>query len=107
MCSYSNTKALLEELGFIVNVAESSKYLVNKIRYGEKYDIIFSNNIYRDGTGLECLKKPKEIKGFSTPVVVHTITKNAKNYFVDEIGFDDYIEKSITKNKLIPILEKI
>ena len=107
LCSYSNTKALLEELGFIVDVAESSKYLVNKIRYGEKYDIIFSNNIYRDGTGTECLKMLKEIKDFSTPVVVHTITKDAKNHFVNEIGFDGYIEKPVTKDKLIPILEKI
>ena len=107
LCSYSNTKALLEELGFIVDVAESSKYLVNKIRYGEKYDIIFSNNIYRDGTGSECLKKLKNVKGFSTPVIVHTITKDARNHFVNEIGFDDYIEKPVTKDNLIPILEKI
>lgn len=105
--SYSNTKAVLEELGFTVDIAESSNYLVNKIKYGEKYDIIFSNNIYRDGTGPECLKKLREIKGFSIPVVVHTITKDAKEYFVNEVGFDDYIVKPVTKDALVLILEKI
>lgn len=105
--SYSNTKAILENLGFTVDIAESSNYLVDKIKYGEKYDIIFSNNIYRDGTGPECLEKLKNVKGFSTPVIVHTITKDARNHFVNEIGFDDYIEKPVTKDNLIPILEKI
>lgn len=29
--SYSNTKAVLEELGFTVDIAESNKYLVKKL----------------------------------------------------------------------------
>ena len=105
--SYSNTKAVLEELGFTVDIAESNKYLVKKIEYGEKYDIIFGNNIYRDGTGPECLKIFREIKDFSIPVFFHTITKDARNCFVNDIVFDDYIEKPVTKDTLVPILEKI
>lgn len=104
--SFSNTKAVLEELGFTVDIAESSSYLIKKIEYGEKYNIIFSNNIYKDGTGPECLKRLKEIKGFSIPVIVHTITKDARKHFVSEIGFDDYIEKPITKESTLPVLEK-
>lgn len=104
--SFNNTKAVLEELGFTVDIAESSSYLIKKIEYGEKYDIIFSNNIYKDGTGPECLKRLKEIKGFSIPVIVHTITKDARKHFVSEIGFDDYIEKPITKESTLPVLEK-
>ena len=105
--SYSNTKAILEDLGFTVDIAENSNYLVDKIKYGEKYDIIFSNNIYRDGTGPECLKKLKKVKGFSTPVIVHTITKDARNHFINGVGFDDYIEKPVTKENLVPVLEKV
>lgn len=104
--SFNNTKAVLEELGFTVDIAESSSYLIKKIEYGEKYNIIFSNNIYKDGTGPECLKRLKEIKGFSIPVIVHTITKDARKHFVSEIGFDDYIEKPITKESTLPVLEK-
>ena len=105
--SCNNTKSILEDLGFDVDIAESSQYVVDKIKYGEKYDIIFSNNIYKDGTGVECLKKLKSINGFSIPVVVHTVTKNNQNYFVNDIGFDAYIEKPITKDKIIPIIEKL
>ena len=41
------------------------------------------------------------------PVVIHTITKNARYQFVDEIGFDDYIEKPVTKEKIKPVLKKL
>ena len=90
-----------------VTVSLSSAEVVKRIKNNEKYDIIFSNNIYRDGTGQECLAKLKEIEGFCTPVVIHTVTKNAKYHFVNEVGFDDYIEKPITQAKVLPILEKL
>ena len=105
--SYSNTKLILEDLGFDVDIAKTSQDVINKIKYGESYDIIFSNNIYGDGTGSECLKKLKEIKGFSIPVVIHTVTKDARNHFVNEVGFDAYIEKPVTKDNLVPILNKL
>lgn len=73
----------------------------------KKYDIIFSNNIYKDGTGSDCLKKLKEIKGFSTPVIIHTVEKDERDYFVNQIEFDDYIIKPITVESILPVLEKI
>lgn len=105
--SYNNTKKVLESLGFDVTVALSGKEIVRKIKDKEKYDIIFSNNIYQNGTGKECLKELKEIENFNIPVVVHTITQNARYKFVNKIGFDDYIEKPVTKEKIKPILEKL
>ena len=83
--SYKNTRRVLESLGFSVTIALTSNEVIKKIKDGEKYDIIFSNNIYRDGTGSECLKELKQIDGFNTPVVIHTITPNKKDYFVNEI----------------------
>ncbi len=105
--SYNNTKLILEDLGFDVDIANSSQDIINKIKYGESYDIIFTNNIYRDGTGLECFKKLKEIKDFSIPVVILTVDKGKHNYFVNNIGFDAYIEKPMIKEDVIPILEKL
>ena len=105
--SYIITKSVLETLGFEVSVALSSNELVHRIKNNEKYDIIFTNNIYTDGTGQKCLSLLKSIKGFNTPVVIHTLTKNAKYHFVNEIGFDSYIEKPVTQAKLLPILEKL
>ena len=83
--SYTNTKRVLESLGFDVTVALSGKEVVKRIKDGEKYDIIFSNNIYRNGTGQECLKELKQIEDFNTPVVIHTLTENKRDYFVNEI----------------------
>ena len=105
--SYDITKKVLENLGFEVTVSLSSAEVVKRIKNNEKYDIILSNNIYRDGTGQEYLTILKEIEGFCTPVVIHTVTKNAKYHFVNEVGFDDYIEKPMTQAKVLPILEKL
>ena len=85
--SYTNTKRVLESLGFDVTVALSGTEVVKRVKDGEKYDIIFSNNIYRNGTGQECLKELKQIEGFNTPVVIHTLTENKRDYFVNEIRF--------------------
>lgn len=105
--SYTITKNVLESLGFEVSVALSSDELVQKVKNNEKYDIIFTNNIYRDGTGQKCLSILKSIKDLNTPIVIHTVTKNAKYHFVNELGFDAYIEKPVTQAKLLPILEKL
>lgn len=105
--SYNNTKKVLESLGFDVTVALSGKEIVKRIRDKEKYDIIFSNNIYQNGTGEECLKELKKIENFNIPVVVHTITQNARDKFVNEIGFDDYIVKPVTKEKIKPVLKRL
>ena len=84
--SYTNTKRVLESLGFDVTVALSGTEVVKRVKDGENYDIIFSNN-YRNGTGQECLKELKQIEGFNTPVVIHTLTENKRDYFVNEIRF--------------------
>lgn len=105
--SYINTKTVLENLGFEVEVALSCAEVIKRISDGEKYDIIFSNNVYRDNRGSKCLAELKRIEGFNIPVVLHTISKNKRDYFINEIGFDEYIEKPITQEKIKPILEKI
>ena len=54
--SYTNTEKVLRSLGFSVEIVPTVNDIVEKIKYGEHYDIIFSNNIYQHGTGEECLK---------------------------------------------------
>ena len=83
--SYNNTKMVLESLGFDVTVALSGKEVVKRVKDGEKYDIIFTNNIYRNGTGQECLEELKQIEEFNIPVVIHTLTENRRDYFVNKI----------------------
>ena len=76
---------VLESLGFDVTVALSGKEVVKRVKDGEKYDIIFTNNIYRNGTGQECLEELKQIEAFNIPVVIHTLTANRRDYFVNKI----------------------
>jgi len=105
--SFNNTKKVLQSLGFTVDIEKRQDDLINRLSYGNDYDIIFTNNVYPDGSGPELLKELKSFEGFSTPVVIHTISKNQKEYFVDYLGFDGYIEKPVTPDDLKPILEEI
>lgn len=106
--SYINTERVLRSLGFSVDIVSNGNDIIEKMKYGEHYDIIFSNNIYRYGpTGPECLKKLRELENFSTPIVIHTITKDKRDYFVNTIGFDDYIVKPVTQENVKPILHRL
>jgi len=105
--SYTNTKKVLQSLGFTVDVEKRQDDVINRISYGNDYDIIFTNNVYPDGSGPDLLKELKSYEGFSTPIVIHTISKNQREYFEDYLGFDGYIEKPVSPDDLKPILEKI
>lgn len=48
----------------------------------------------------------RALNNFNTPVVIHTITKNARKHFVDDLGFDDYLEKPIKYSELEKVLDK-
>lgn len=101
------TKEVLERLGFEVDVIEKSQDVIQIIKSNNNYDVIFSNNIYKDGTGPECLKELRKIEGFNTPVIINTVSKNQEDYFINVIGFDGYIVKPITIDNVKPVLQKI
>lgn len=105
--SFYNTQMILDSLGIeIVNVKEEPE-VYNKIASGEKYDVIFTNNIYQVGdTGPQLLEKLKKIEGFDTPVIIHTISEKPDQYFLD-LGFDGVLKKPIKQNETIELLNKI
>lgn len=107
LSSFCNTEKVLKSLGFSVDIVKKKEDVINKVKYQNDYDIILSNNVYPDGSGPECLKELKKIENFSTPVVIHTITENARDYFINRIGFDEYIVKPLTQKKVKSVLEKI
>ena len=78
------------------------------INSGNKFDIIFLDDMMPKMSGVETLKKLKTIEGFNTPVVA--LTANAilgmKDKYI-EAGFNDYLSKPINKNVLIEVLNKI
>lgn len=105
-CSYHNTIMVLESLGFEIDIEETMKGVKEKALHNN-YDVIFTNNIYRIGTtGPDLLKKLRENKNFNTPIIIHTISDNANNYFTN-LGFDGYLKKPIQQDETIKVLEKI
>ena len=106
--AYYTTKNL-NKLGIVVDVVQTGEEIVQIIQSGKKkYDAIFTNHLYRHGyDGVTTLHNLRKIEGFNTPVVIHTVDLNARHEYVDEIGFDEYIEKPVDVEKVIPVLQKI
>lgn len=105
--SSQQTRKMLMLFGISVDVVSTGIDLYNRIINGYKYDIIFTNNKYQEGyDGLELLQKLKSIDDFYTPIIVYTISRNARKKFVDQLGFDEYLEKPIKYDELEKILEK-
>ena len=99
----------LNKLGIIVDVVQKGEDIVKIIKSGEKkYDAIFTNHLYKEGyDGVTTLQNLRKIKGFNIPVVIHTVDFDSRHEYVDEIGFDEYIEKPVDTEKVIPVLNKI
>ena len=91
-----------------ITMCSSGFECLDLINSGNEYDIIFLDDMMPKMTGVETLKKLKEIEGFKTPVVA--LTANAilgmKDKYI-EAGFDDYLSKPINKSILIEVLNKI
>ena len=104
--SYSNTKIVLESLGMKVIIEETMNDVKNRILNGEQYDIIFTNNIYRSGTGSQLLKELKEIEGFNTPIIIHTISEKPIQHFLN-LGFDGCLKKPIKQEETIKVLKNL
>ena len=105
-CSYANTKMVLESLGIEVTIEETIDGVKNRILNGEKYDVIFTNNIYRSGTGSQLLKDLKEIKDFNIPIIIHTISREPIQYFL-KLGFDGCLKKPIKQEETIQVLKNL
>ena len=92
--SYANTKMVLQSLGMKVVIEETMNGVKERILKGEQFDVIFTNNIYRSGTGSQLLKELKGIEGFNIPIIIHTISEKPIQYFLN-LGFDGCLKKPI------------
>ena len=99
---------IFKELNIEVDEANSGFECIDKIENGNKYDIIFMDIMMPKMSGVETLKKLKNIKDFSIPVVALTAdAMEGKSNKYLEVGFDDYITKPINRDKLNQILNKL
>lgn len=100
-------KRLLESYGIDTESVESGAAALEKIQNGEKYDMILLDDMMPKMSGVETLKKLKEIPGFK--IITIALTANAltgmrEKYLSD--GFDDYLAKPINKDELNRIINK-
>jgi PleD family two-component response regulator len=105
----SNTNSVLRSLGIETYAVSSAEDILDLIRNGEKFDVIITNNIYKnsryDGTLL--LNELKEIKNFKTPVIILTVSQDEREYFINECGFDEYMTKVLTQEKAIKGISRV
>ena len=104
----NETRKMLMLFGVSVDIVTSGNDIYDMIKNGKKYDIVFTNNIYQYGLdGPKLLQKLRALDNFNTPVVIHTVTHNRRDYFINELDFDEYIEKPIRYEDIERVLKKI
>lgn len=98
---------LLESYGIDTESVDSGFVAIEKIQNNEKYDMILLDDMMPKMSGVETLKKLKEIPGFNITTIA--LTANAltgmKEKYLSE-GFDDYLAKPINKDELNRIINK-
>ncbi len=107
--SVSNTVCILESMGISVHIAKSGIEVIERIKNGEKYDLIVSNNIYDRGhcDGPQMVEELKKIDDFNIPIIVLTVSENKRHLFIGEFGFDEYMTKLLTQEQVIEIFPKL
>lgn len=83
------------------------KECLNRIRNNEKYDLILMSDELNYMSYIETVKKLKLISGFNSILILMTRDNNLEyTGSYKKYGFDNYILKPISRNKLITLLEK-
>lgn len=98
---------LLESYKAKIECVESGFACLDRIKNKESYDLILMDDMMPKMSGVETLKKLKEIEGFNTKVVALTANAIAgmKEKYLKE-GFDDYLAKPIDKEELGKLMIK-
>ena len=98
---------LLSNYGIKPDFVESGFECIDRVLNGAEYDLILLDDMMPKMSGVETLKKLKEIEGFDMPVVALTanaISGMKEKYLAD--GFNDYISKPIDKEELLRVLNE-
>lgn len=83
------------------------KECLNRIRNNEQYDLILMSDELNYMSYIETVKKLKLISGFNSILILMTRDNNVEyTGSYKKYGFDDYILKPISRNKLISLIEK-
>ena len=101
-------KKALQALNPQIDDCNSGNICIEKIRDGQKYDIILLDIMMPGLSGSETLKELKSIPGFNIPVIALTADaiQGAQEKYISE-GFNDYIAKPFSKDQIKDKLDSI
>lgn len=99
------TNSVLRNMGIETEVVPTASDIIDRVKYGNDYDLIITNNTYSNGESGEKVLELKEDKDFSIPIVVLTVRHNSRMKFLSA-GFDEYIEKPLDEKKVINVFTK-
>ena len=100
---------LLERYGAnMITSIDNGFDCIERIKNGEKYDVILLDDMMPKMGGVETLRKLKELPDFHIPVVALTanaITGMREKYLAD--GFDNYLAKPMERDQVILVLNEV
>lgn len=73
----------------------------------DDYDIVITDNQMPNMNGTELISELKNIPGFNLPVIIVTGDGNHNNIFIKQYGFDGYIQKPLSKEKIQELLKEL
>jgi len=103
----NHSRKIFISLGFEVDTVQTGMDLINRITLNNNYDVIVTNNLYKDSyDGEEILSELKELENFNIPVVVLTSISEEEKSF-SEKGFNGCLEKVLTQKQAESLMIKI
>lgn len=88
----------------VFSAAECIKTILHSY---DEYDIVITDNQMPEMNGTELIKELKNIPGFSLPVIIVSGDDNNNNMFIKKYGFDGYIQKPLSQEKIDKIIKNL
>jgi signal transduction histidine kinase len=98
----------LSLLNFTIDSCLGGQECIDKIKSGEKYDVILLDIMMPEMSGETTFNELQKIDGFNIPVIALTAdaVSGAKEKYINE-GFNGYIAKPFTRDQIKEKLDKI
>lgn len=97
----------LQYFGLTTEICNSGEECIEKIKQDKKYDVILMDDMMPSLSGTETMLRLKEEYDYKNPIIV--LTANAIDTQRDEYlskGFDDFISKPVSREKLYEVVKK-
>ena len=98
----------LNDFNFEIDDVYDGEEAVNKVKEGNKYDLILMDIMMPNMSGEKALEELKKIEGFNVPTIALTadaIAGAAEHY--REVGFFDYIAKPFSREQIKEKLDNV